>query len=305
MEAEPPGLVFNVQRYAVHDGPGIRTLVFLKGCPLDCLWCHNPEGKSIEPELMYSDKKCLRCLNCMKACPSGAINSVDKELTLDSGKCSLCGACAEACPAQALVMVGKRVSVEDVIREIGKDLPFYEESGGGVTFSGGEPLMQPGFLTQLLRRSRDLGIRTAIETCGYATEESLLEAVRHTDTLLYDVKVIDREKHIRYTGLPNDIILNNLVKLSKNGVQAAVRFPLVPGINDSEEDIKELGEFLSSKTQFRDLNILPYHAGGVEKLKRLVKRREEGFVTDPPSSEELNRVTFMLKEYGLRVQIGG
>jgi len=294
-----------MQRYSIHDGPGIRTVAFLKGCPLDCIWCQNPEGKSTKPELMYSEKKCLRCFSCMKACTSDAITSVSTGITFDVGRCSSCGACAKVCPAQALVMVGKWVTADDLLKEVARDIPFYEESDGGVTFSGGEPLMQDSFLVKLLLMSKDLGISTAVETSGYASGRTLFEVAKHADILLYDIKVVDRRKHIRYTGVRNDVILENLIGLSVMGIETVIRFPLIPLVNDTEEDIRELAEFITSSTQFRDLNILPYHTGGVDKLGRLVRRQPDRFVTHPPNAEMLDRVKSRLMEYGLRVQIGG
>ena len=301
----PIGMIFDIKRYAIHDGPGIRTTVFLKGCPLNCLWCHNPEGKVREQEFMWWKERCIGCRDCQSVCTEGAISFSDDSLLLDKRKCDQCGACVDACHSQALKMVGKKMTVTQVMKEIEKDIVFYDESAGGATFSGGEPLMQPDFLHRLLKACKELGIHTAVDTCGYANSDDLLEISKHVDLFLYDLKVINDEKHMEFTGVSNKLILENLKKLSHNGQKIIVRFPLIPGVNDDEEDILELGAFVSSLGNVRELSILPYHKAGVEKVKRLKKPKDSLFTSHPPSAETLSEIEEDLRNFGLKIQIGG
>lgn len=292
------GLIFDIKRYAVHDGPGIRTTVFFKGCPLTCVWCHNPEGKSREPEIMWSKERCIQCKSCQDVCNTHAISNT---LVLDREKCTLCRKCVEVCPAQALQIVGKEMTVTDVMNEIKKDIIFYDESKGGVTFSGGEPLMQPDFLFQLLRACTNQGIHTAVDTSGYAPLDILLKISAHTDLFLYDIKVINDKMHKKTTGVSNTLILENVKKLPQHKV--VVRFPLVPGVNDHERDIKALGAFVSS-VHVKEVNILPYHKAGIEKAKRL-NHNHNPFMCEPLSSQRVTSVKKELEAYGLTVTIGG
>lgn len=298
------GMIFDVKRYAIHDGPGIRTTVFLKGCPLKCLWCHNPEGIAREQEFMWWKERCTVCRDCQDVCTRGAISFSDDSLLLDQVECDLCGACVDVCHSQALKLVGKEMTVTQVIKEIEKDMVFYDESGGGVTFSGGEPLMQPNFLLNLLNACKELGIHTSVDTCGYANLDILLKISKHVDLFLYDLKVINDEKHMKFTGVSNKLILENLEKLSKNGQKVIVRFPLVPGVNDEEKDIIELGAFVSSLKSAKELSILPYHKAGFEKLKRLRKPIDLFFMSHSPSAETLIEIEEKLKGFGLQIQIG-
>lgn len=299
------GIIFDIQRYAIHDGPGIRTIIFFKGCPLNCLWCHNPEGKTMEQEFMWTKERCLECRTCQNVCTKGAISFSEDSLLLDKGRCDICGVCVEGCHSHALEMVGKSMTVSQVMDEIAKDTLFYDESGGGVTFSGGEPLMQPDFLHSLLETCKEQGINTAVETCGYADSAILLRIGEHVDLFMYDLKVISDKKHVKFTGVSNRRILENLKMLSQTGQEIVVRFPLVPGVNDNEEDLLELGSFVSSLKNIRELNILPYHKAGVEKFNRLVKPKDSPFVSDPPSAEELSEIENKLKAFGLKIKIGG
>jgi pyruvate formate lyase activating enzyme len=291
------GIVFDIKRYAIHDGPGIRTTVFLKGCPLNCLWCHNPEGISSEPEFMWRKERCIDCRECQKSCPREAISFSDR-LLLDSQKCDLCGACWTACPSHALELIGKKMTVPHVMKEIEKDIIFYDESGGGVTFSGGEPLLQPDFLYNLLKACNKRGIHTAVDTSGYTSPDILLKISRYTDLFLYDVKVIDDEIHKKYTGVSNTLILENLKMLSNNK-RVIVRFPVIPGVNDDKRSTQEIGTFLSS-LPIEEVAILPYHKAGIEKGKRLTTPRNS-FIRDVPSTKTLDRIGKELKYYGLKV----
>jgi pyruvate formate lyase activating enzyme len=305
VDAPNTGMVFDIKRYAIHDGPGIRTTIFLKGCLLNCPWCHNPEGKASEQQLMWWKEKCLECKDCQGACTKGAISFSDDSFVLDSARCDVCGACAAACHSQALKLVGERMTVDQVMTEIEKDVPFYDESGGGVTLSGGEPLLQPGFSEGLLMACKERTIHTAVDTCGQVDSDVLSKIGRHVDLFLYDVKVIDDEKHIKFTGVSNKLILENLRNLARRRQRIIVRFPLVPGVNDDEKDVLELGEFVSSLDNVKELNILPYHKGGAEKSKRLKGSTNPFFSDHSPSAETLSKVQKRLKGFGLKIQIGG
>lgn len=307
LQAEAPntGMVFDIKRYAIHDGPGIRTTVFLKGCLLNCPWCHNPEGKASEQEFMWWKEKCLGCEECRSVCSKGAISFSHDSFILDAAKCDVCGACASACHSQALKLVGERMTVDQVMTEIEKDVPFYDESGGGVTLSGGEPLLQPDFSEGLLVACQDRTIHTAVDTCGQVDSDVLSRISRHVDLFLYDLKVLDDEKHLKCTGVSNKLILQNLRNLVGSRQRIIVRFPLVPGVNDDEKDILELGEFVSSLDNVSELNILPYHKGGTEKSKRLRGSTSPFFSDDSPTAEALSEVQNRLKGFGLKIQIGG
>lgn len=211
----------------------------------------------------------------------------------------------DACHSQALELVGKKMTVTQVMKEIEKDIAFYDESGGGVTFSGGEPLMQPSFLHSLLKACKELGIHTALDTCGYASSNVLLKISKYVDLFLYDLKVINDEKHIKFTGVSNKFILENLKMLSQNGREIIVRFPLISGVNDDEKDILELGAFVSSLKKVKELDILPYHKAGIEKSKRLMKTKDLLFMSQPPSAETLIVIEKKLKNFGLKIRIGG
>ena len=297
------GMVFNIQKYAVHDGPGIRTTVFLKGCPLNCWWCHNPESQMQLQQILYQEGRCLDCGNCIQICASGALKEKDRKLQRDSQACRLCGECADLCPSEALECIGQRMTVAEVMEEIIKDRVFYEESGGGVTFSGGEPLNQPEFLYQLLENCHREGIHRVVDTCGYGKWENLEEISRLTDLFLYDIKHVDDLLHQQYTGVSNKGIISNLKKLAEIHDQIQIRYPVIPNINDREEHIFKLGKMLR-ELGLQQISLLPYHGTGVDKYRRL----EMDYLmqeTAPPTAEKMQEIQRILTELGLNVMIGG
>lgn len=298
------GIIFDIKRYAIHDGPGIRTTVFFKGCPLHCWWCHNPEGVILEPELIFKKNRCIKdCTECISYCKRGALSSVGQYISINREKCNLCSECIHVCPSGALEIIGKEMSVREVMEEIEKEIIFYDESGGGVTFSGGEPLMQPEFLSALLKECKERNIHIAMDTCGYAPSEIINRISDKVDFFLYDIKMMDAKKHQEYTGMPNKLILENLKKLAGGGNILAVRFPVVPGINDDSDNIKKMAEFILSLKTIEDISLLPYHRAGSEKYKRLDRadRMEE---IQPPSDEKIIEIKKKLEHYGFKVKIG-
>jgi len=298
------GTVFNIMRYATHDGPGIRTTVFLKGCPLRCLWCHNPEGQSRRRELFFRADRCIHCGDCSRACPHGAILFNEATPLTLKDKCRLCGTCVEVCQSLAREVIGRDMTVGQVVEEIEKDTVFYDESGGGVTFSGGEPLMQPDFLQDLLEACKERRIHTAVETCGLAESQTLLKIAALVDLFLYDLKVIDAQRHQEFTGVPNTAILENLKLLSDHHSQIVIRFPLIPGANDDEENLLETGSFLASLRNVREIQILPYHRAGTEKYRGLGRTYEIEQIK-PPSSEQIRRSADIFRGLGLQPKVGG
>jgi pyruvate formate lyase activating enzyme len=298
------GTVFDIKRYALHDGPGIRTTVFLKGCPLRCPWCHNPEGVSPAPEFMWWEVRCLGCRACEQACPRGAISFPGAAPAVDHTACDMCGACARACYPHALEIAGCKMTVGEVLAEVEKDAVFYGRSGGGVTFSGGEPLMQPEFLKELLKECKRLGIHRAVDTSGHADREVMLSVMNDVDLFLYDIKVMDEGAHEGLTGVSNSVILDNLRMLVEHGKRVAVRFAVIPGVNDSAENVDALGAFVASLGDGCEVHPLPYHRAGAEKSGRLVGSRGTG-TFDAPSADMIRSVGDRLKQCGLRVRAGG
>lgn len=299
------GIIFNIQKYAIHDGPGIRTTVFLKGCPLRCQWCHNPEGQSPEPELALWPSRCLKeCHKCISACDRLALSKNYSLLSLDKAKCNLCGKCAEVCPSRAIEIVGHHMGVENVMQEVEKDQIFYDESRGGVTFSGGEPLMQPEFLRALLEESKKRRIHTAVDTCGFVEPDVMDMISDKVDLFLYDLKVMDDERHRQYTGGSNKIVLENLRKLDEEEKEVIVRIPIIPGVNAGEKDIEEILEFLLSLKNNHRLSLLPYHDLGKEKYKRFILPYKIRNIR-PPTNKLIEKINKRLESYGLRAVIGG
>jgi pyruvate formate lyase activating enzyme len=298
------GIVFDVKRFSIHDGPGIRTTVFLKGCPLTCWWCHNPESQDAAPELMLRPNRCIHCSACVDACPNGALTWRQGEPHTDAGRCTGCGTCTQVCYAEARQMVGQAMTVEDVLDQITRDVAFYDESGGGVTFSGGEPLLQPDFLLSLLQASQAQGIHTALDTSGFAPWEVIDRLRHHTDLFLYDLKLVDDVRHREATGASNATILSNLRALARLGHAIVLRVPVVPGINDDAATIDRIGALAVSLPALRQIDLLPYHPTGSEKYRRLGRDYDLDGVETPPETQ-MAQIAARLRKLDLKVSVGG
>jgi pyruvate formate lyase activating enzyme len=291
-------------RFSTHDGPGIRTTVFLKGCPLACAWCHNPENWSHVPSEVYLPERCTGCGICIENCPAGALSLTARVVHTDPELCRHCARCVEVCPAEARERTVWAANVTDLVKAIERDIPFYDQSGGGVTFSGGEPLGQPEFLAALLEECGRLEIHRTVDTSGYADGRVILKAARHTDLFLYDLKIMDPAVHLAHTGVDNTRILSNLHLLSESGAQIVVRIPLIPGVNDEEENIARTGEFIAGLDRHHSVHLLPYHRTAAGKYKKL-GLTYRGAPAEAPSGERVAEIARRLVAFGLTVQVGG
>ncbi len=302
--AKTDGTIFAIKRYALHDGPDLRTTVFLKGCPLSCWWCHNPEGLRHAVDMVTVGDRCVGCGECLDTCPEQALRMTAAGPLRDGAKCRVCGVCTDTCPALAHEATGAGMQVDEVLDAIEKDRPFYEGSSGGVTFSGGEPLSQPGFLLELLRECGRRELHRTVDTCGFVETALLLYVARETDLFLYDLKHMDSAEHARVTGVPNERILENLASLCRHGHAVQVRMPLIPGINDSEANLQSTGTFVASLPGIGSIDLLPYHGSAVAKYAKL--GMEYRGATIPKSNpQDVERAARTLERHGLTVRIGG
>lgn len=297
------GIVTDIQHYSVHDGPGIRTLVFLKGCPLRCKWCSNPETQAAGYELGYNEANCIRCGTCVKVCPEKAIELTETGIKIDRERCTLCFRCQEACPTGALRRFGYSKSMEEVMEEVEKDRIFYEYSGGGITLSGGECLTQKEFTLELLKTSKEMGINTAIETTGYANWAVLQEIAGFVDYILYDLKHVDSEKHKAMTGVSNTVIVENLQRLVKTGFKPIIRIPVIPGYNDDRDTVSKFIQLMKD-LKLDTVHLLPLHHLGKNKYRQLDR---EYFFKEliTPTREEMEKIKDLFLAAGIKARIGG
>jgi pyruvate formate lyase activating enzyme len=301
----PQPLIFDIKRYSINDGPGIRATVFFKGCPLNCKWCHNPESISPKVQKLFTSSKCIGCGECCRICPVGACTLTPDGVVTDEELCTLCGKCAEVCPTLAMEMSGRYYSVADILEIIKKERPFFDQSGGGVTFSGGEPLLYPGFLIEVLEACGRQGIHRAVDTSGFVRKETLLQVAQHTDLFLYDLKMVDAEKHKHYTGVDNQLILDNLTALAEYGSEIQVRIPLIGGVNDDSDSVAAMAAFVSGlQGEKKAVNLLPFHDVAKGKDEKLGQKRDLAALCEP-SSASLQAAIEAFAGYGVAATTGG
>lgn len=297
------GVIFDLQRFSVHDGPGIRSLVFFKGCPLRCEWCSNPESHRFEPEILFDQAKCIGCRNCVTVCPNGAVWVEADTLRYDRSRCNACGCCAEACYSEARVLKGTVVSAEWVEAQVVKDQVFFANSGGGVTLGGGEPLAQPEFARAILRRCRERGLHTAVETCGQTPWSHLQLALPWTNLFLFDLKHVDPAKHRIHTGGDVGLILSNLARLAAAGLPVIVRIPIVPTFNDEPAEIAAIANRIAA-LGLREVHLLPYHSLGRGKY-RLLGQDYLFTAAGNAAERQMRELSTIILRAGLRVKVGG
>lgn len=296
------GTVFNIQRFSLQDGPGIRTTIFLKGCPLKCGWCSNPESQAFFPEVAHSTALCNQCGECIKICAGQAISLGERGIRIDRKLCNNCGKCVSICYAGALKVYGQEMSIGEVCEEAEKDVAYYRNSDGGVTLSGGEPLAQPGFAISLLKQFKRTGFHTNVDTCGYAEREAMREALQYTDLVFYDLKHMNGPIHKRVTGVSNRRILSNFAFVAESGVEVIVRIPIIPEINDSRENITAITKFVARFKSVKEMNLLPYHRFGVGKYEML----DRPYLLDsklPPNRPHLEELKNLILNFGHECKI--
>ncbi|MHC4556138.1 MAG: glycyl-radical enzyme activating protein [Planctomycetota bacterium] len=303
-QQEARGYIFDIKKYAIHDGPGIRTTVFFKGCPLQCQWCHNPESWRASPEPGFRKGRCIRCGRCIEVCKEQAISLMEDGSVTDVNKCKLCGECIDACARSAREIIGQEMTVSQVMSEVKKDVIFYDQSDGGVTFSGGEPLMQPDFLLALLNQCQAQGIHTAVDTTCYAEPEVVQKIAEKTDLFLCDLKHMDGAIHRDFTSVDNDLMLYNIRHLSDVGKKIVIRIPVIPGFNDDLANIEMTAKFVALLENVGAIDILPFNRGGKGKSARLTTSFNL-IETEVPNGDKMISIADTLKNYGFKVKIGG
>jgi len=298
-------LIFDIKRYAINDGPGIRVVIFFKGCNLKCAWCHNPEGISGKVEKMFAPAKCIRCGSCVEACPEKAITLTPDGIITDTELCKVCGKCAEVCPTKAIEMSGKQMSVSELMEIIEKERIFFDQSGGGVTFSGGEPLVHTKMLIALLDECGRRGIHRAVDTAGNVSTEIILEVAKRTDLFLYDLKMMDAGSHLEWTKVGNEKILANLIAISEQGAHIIIRIPLIGGINDTDQNIGQTAAFIAGLAgDKKEVHLLPYHNIARHKYSKLGKPDDFEQLREP-DNETLVRAVAKFAAHGIKAGIGG
>ncbi len=298
-------LIFDIKRYAINDGPGIRVVVFFKGCNLHCAWCHNPESISARIEKMYAPAKCIKCGSCVDACPENAITLTPDGIITDPDLCKMCGKCAEVCPTKAIEMSGKVMSVSEIMEIIEKERIFFDQSGGGVTFSGGEPLVHTKMLIELLDECGKRGIHRAVDTAGNVSTETILDVAKRTDLFLYDLKMMDSDLHRKWINSGNEKILHNLKAIAEAGAHIIIRIPLIGGVNDTDENIEHTAKFISELAgEKKEVHLLPYHNIAQNKYMKLGKA-DDFEILNEPDKKTLTRAIAMFGEYGIKASIGG
>lgn len=299
------GFIFDIKRYSINDGPGIRITIFFKGCNLHCAWCHNPESVSNKPQKLYAENRCIRCSACVQNCPNNACSLTDAGIITDLALCKACGKCAQVCPTTATEISGRMETTGNILKAIEKETIFFDQSEGGVTFSGGEPMLQPKFLFELLDECGKREIHRAVDTAGNVRTDLLLEAAKRTDLFLYDFKLFDSQRHKKWTGVENEKIKENLRALADTGADIMIRIPTIEGVNSDEENMDKSARFISSLSgEKKKVNILPYHNIAQQKYVKMGKEYNSDNLAEP-SKERLAEIISQFQSYGLTATIGG